>query len=271
MIDAEKTLRKKTAISLADAIAIGGAEAIETIGGPVLSVQLGRADTPKDGILPPVPIDLLSGRRDPATVIAAFQRAGLTEREMVALLGGLLTLEKVEKTRDADDWRQSGRPKFREPGKMGRMSEFKPLTDEDIAQAALEDDPEYQDPDDGWYIADSFGTRDDRFGQRLAKEDINDKNFNKYLKELQVVAKQNANDVANQFGWTGSIILDPNLSTAQGWLNKYSSTNIAYLKDLNIAYNSLTQLGAVYTGGKYENLLKNRPRKSLNDDGLNLF
>ena len=281
LIEAEKNLRKKTAITIADAVAIGGAEAIESIGGPVLPVQLGRADTPRDGQLPPVPIDLLSGQRSSAEVIRAFQRAGLTEREMVALLGGLLTLEKVEKTRDSEDWRQSNKPKFREPGKMGRMSEFRKLTDEDIAQAELEADPEYMDPDDGWYIADSFGSRDDRFGQRLAKEDINEKNFNKYLKELQTASsggsKKNKSsskvvDLSDEYGWTASLILDPNLQTAQTWLNKYSGTNLAYLKDLGVAYNSLTQLGAVYTGGKYENLLnKGTKRKSLNDDGLNLF
>ena len=61
LIETEKALRKKTAISIADAIAIGGAEAIESIGGPVLPVQLGRADTPKDGIIPTIPIDLFAG------------------------------------------------------------------------------------------------------------------------------------------------------------------------------------------------------------------
>jgi hypothetical protein len=180
----------------------------------------------------------------------------------------------VEKTRSSDDWKESARPKFREPGKMGRMSEFKALTDEDIAQAELEADPEYEDPDDNWYIADSFGTRDDRFGQRLAKDDISEKNFNKYLKEVQSAAKKTNKDSVsspNDFGWTASLLLDPNLPTAQTWLNKYSSGNLAFLKDLALSYNSVTQLGAQYTGGKYENLLKNRPRKSLNDDDLNLF
>jgi Peroxidase len=278
LIEAEKSLRKKTAISLADAVAIAGAEAIESIGGPVLPVQLGRADTPKDGILPNVPIDLLAGTRPLSQVTAAFANAGLTEREMTALLSGLLTLELVEKTRTADDWKQSTRPKFREAGKMGRMSEYKPVTDDDIAQAALEADPDYVSGDDDWYIADSFGTRDDRFGQRLGKDDINEKNFNKYLKELQVLNKKGSSTttVANdnggdEYGWIAKLLLDPSLPTVQTWWTKYAGTNLAYIKDLTIAYNSVTQLGAVYTGGKYENLLKNRPRKSLNNDDLNLF
>lgn len=278
LIDAEKALRKKTAITIADAVAIGGAEAIESIGGPVLPVQLGRADTPRDGLLPSIPIDLLSGSRPNSEVTAAFRNAGMTEREMTALLAGLLTLEKVEKSRKIDDWKQSGKPKFREPGKMGRMSEFRALTDEDIAQSELEADPEYEDPDDNWYIADSFGTKDDRFGQRLAKDDISEKTFNKYLKEITAAAGAKGKttvtkteDAVADYGWTVGLILDPALPTAQTWLNKYSGANLAFLKDLGIAYNSVTQLGAVYTGGKYENLLKNRPRKSLNSDDLNLF
>jgi Peroxidase len=277
LIEAEKALRKKTAISLADAVAIAGAEAIESIGGPVLPVQLGRADTPKDGVLPPIPIDLFSGSRPIAQVTSAFANAGLTEREMTALLSGLLTLERVEKTRSLDDWKQSTRPKFREAGKMGRMSEFKPLTDEDIAQAELEADADFVSGDDDWYIADSFGTRDDRFGQRLGKDEISEKNFNKYLKELQELYKKgnkgalSSSTQDDENGWIAELLLDPKLPTVQTWWTKYAGTNLAYIKDLTVAYNSVTQLGAVYTGGKYENLLKNKPRRSLNDDDLNLF
>jgi Peroxidase len=275
LIDAEKALRKKTAITLADAVAIGGAEAIESIGGPILTVQLGRADTPRDGSLSPLPINLLDGTRTPAEVTAAFVRAGLTEREMTALLAGLLTLEKVEKTRSTDDWKASARPKFREPGKMGRVSEFRRLTEEEIAQEAaqaeLEADPDYIDPMDDWYIADSFGSRENRFGQRLGKQDeINEKNFNKYLQQVEALAKQKKN-VGSEFGWTASVLLDPNLPTAQTWLAKYAGANLAFVKDLNGSYNAITQLGAVYTGGRYADLLQNKKRKSLNDDGLNLF
>lgn len=90
----------------------------------------------------------------------------------------------MEKTRTADDWKQSVRPKFRETGKMGGMSDFKALTEEDIKQAEIDAEllADGVSGDDAWYIADSFGTRDDRFGQRLAKDDISEKNFNKYLK-----------------------------------------------------------------------------------------
>jgi Peroxidase len=104
LIDAEKTLKRKTAITLADAIAIGGGEAIESIGGPVLPVQLGRADTPpqSSSISPDLSLDLFAGTHSTADIAKAFTRAGLTEREMTVLLCALLTLEIVEKSRSAD-------------------------------------------------------------------------------------------------------------------------------------------------------------------------
>lgn len=275
LVEAEKTLKRKTAVTIADAVAIGGAEAIESIGGPVLTVQLGRADAARNAPISSIPIDLFSGKRSSAEVAAAFSQAGMTEREMTALLSGLLTLETVRKRRTTDDWKQSTRPKFREQGKMGRMSDFKKLTDEDIAdaenQAELEADPDYEDPDDGWYIADSFGTRESRFGDRIGKEDITEKTFNVYLKQMMESEKKKEAEKIQDFGWIAALLLDPKSATTQTWLNKYASSNLNYLKDLGISFNSLTQLGAVYTGGKYENLLKGRPRKSLNDDDLNLF
>lgn len=269
LVEAENFFRKKNAISLADAIAIGGAEAIESIGGPVLPVQIGRADTPKNGKVGDVPIDLFSGKYSAEEVATVFRKAGLTDREMTALLTGLMNLEIVEKTRSVDDWRAPSKPTFREPGKLGRMSEFRKLTEEDFAQAELEADPEYEDPDDGWYISDSFGTRESRFGDRLGKDEISEKTFNKYVKELAEVAKKNGD--VSKFGWIAKVLTDPSSPTTQTWLGKYAGSNLNYIKDLSIAFNSITQLGAVYTGGKYENLLKDKPRKSLNDDGLNLF
>jgi hypothetical protein len=268
MIQAEKDLKKKVAVSIADCIAIAGAEAIESIGGPVLPVQLGRLEMDKKNLqFSPLPLDILSGNRPPSEVRDAFKNAGLTEREMTALLCGLLTLERVEKTRTTEDWKASTKAKFVERGKMGRMSDYKRLTDEDIL--AAEADEYDEDPDDGWYIADSFGGRDDRFGQRIAKDEINEKSFNKYIKDMNNYYVKNTGD--DVFGWIGEQIFDPDSPTTQSWLKKYADSNLSYTKDLGVAFNSITQLGAVYTGGKYENLLKNKPRKTLNNDDLNLF
>jgi hypothetical protein len=267
LIQAEKDLKRKTAVSIADCVAIAGAEAIESIGGPILTVQLGRMEVDKSKFqISPLPLDILSGSRSNKEVRDAFKNAGLTEREMTALLSGLLTLQLVEKNRTTEDWKQSTKPKFVERGKMGRMSDYKKLTDEDI-QAALNDEYE-EDPDDGWYIADSFGGKDDRFGQRLAKDTITEKTFNLYMKDLLGSTKKKT-EVS--YGWIGEQILDPDTPVCQAWLKKYADSNLYYVKDLSQSFNSITQLGAIYTGGKYENLLKNRPRKSLNSDDLNLF
>jgi hypothetical protein len=269
LIQAEKDLKRKTAVSIADCVAIAGAEAIESIGGPVLPVQLGRMDLEKGAApaISPLSLDILSGKKSPQEVRDAFAQAGITEREMTALLMGLLTLERVEKTRTVDDWKQSAKPKYVERGKMGRVSDYKRLTDEDIK--AAEEDEYDEDPDDGWYIAESFGTRDDRFGARIAKDDLNEKNFNKYIKELNTFyIKGQGDDV---YGWIGTQMVDPSSPTSQAWMKRYSDSNLSYTKDLGVSFNAITQLGAVYTGGKYENLLKKGPRKSLNDGDLNLF
>jgi len=269
LVQAEKDLKRKTAVSIADCVAIAGAEAIESIGGPVLPVQLGRMDLEK-GKAPAISdlsLDVLSGKKSPQEVRDAFAKAGLTEREMTALLAGLLTLEVVEKTRSSEDWKQSAKPKYVERGKMGRVSDYKRLTDEDIK--AAEEDEYDEDPDDGWYIAESFGTRDDRFGARIAKDDLNEKNFNKYLKQLNTFHFKN--EGADVYGWIGKQMFDSSNPTSQAYVKKYSDSNLAYTKDLGVAFNAITQLGAVYTGGKYENLLKKGPRKSLNDGDMNLF
>ena len=266
-------MQRLSAITTADSVALAGSEAVESIGGPTLSVQLGRMDAGPKAALSPLPLNLLSGEISKDDVSKAFRRSGLTEREMTAILGGLLTISAVEEGRDKSagaDWMKSNKTQFRERGKMGRMSEFKRLTDEDIAK---ELSSEFEDEDDGpnemgdeeVYIADSFGSRDQIYGNK-SSNNLDSKNFNRYLKELNASASaKNPNGKEQQFGWIGSLILDKNTPMTQAWLAKYAASTLNYNKDLGIAYNSITQLGAEFTGGKYENLLKNKPRKSLND------
>merc|ERR1712238_586952 len=84
-----------------------------------------------------------------------------------------------------------------------------------------------------------------------------------YLKDLT-----KATAAITQYSWVGSFLLSKDLPTAQSWVAKYGAKPLVYEKDLKVAYNAVTQLGAEFTGGKYESLLKNRKRKSLNDDEL---
>ncbi len=265
IVDSKKSLKKLTSITIADAVALGGTEAIEAIGGPNLSVQVGRTDAPKGQVFTKdVPLDLLSGKHSLEEVRAAFFRSGLTEREMTAILGAQLTLEAAEKERDPRDWSKSERKSFRERGKMGRMSEFKRLTDDDIAaelaKDGVDDDDEPGLFDDEPYIADTFGTRAQSFGKTAG--DLTDKNFNKYLQELNKYVRK---PTEQPYGWIGNLILDPKNPSCGIWLGKYAQSYLNYQKDLGTAFNSLTQLGGEYTGGKYDNLLRDRPRKSLND------
>lgn len=252
-------LKKLSSITTGDAVALGGAAAVESIGGPFLSVQLGRLEPDNKKDFSSLDLTVLSGTAAPSAVTKAFLSAGLTEREMTALLSTLCTIDTVRKTRSTEDWKQSARPKFREAGKMGRASEFKPLTEQDIAD--LEDE-EFEDRDEDWYIADSFGTRDQAFGAKVA-DDLSEKNFNKFVKELYETGKKGGN--IDKFGWTTAVLLDKQNPVTQSWLQKYAGSYLNYNKDLSIAYNAVTQLGAEFTGGKYESLLKNKKRKTLND------
>ncbi len=121
------------------------------------------------------------------------------------------------------------------------------MTKEDIAQAELEAKGALEDPDNGWYVADSFGTRAERFGDRLAKDDIDEKTFNKHIKMVASYGKaspkeKDAIDVEiAKYGWVAKFLLDPSIPTAQTWLSKCGSSNLSYLKELNYAYNSMTR------------------------------
>lgn len=271
LIEAKKNLKKMSSITIADAVALAGAEAVNAVGGPILPTQLGRTDASQKAPIPASmpPLDLFTGEAGDDAVVTAFRTAGLTEREMTALLGCLLSVDLIEKSIPEGDWKQSTKPKFREAGKIGRMSEFKKLTDEDIeaelAKDGVDDDEESYtvSGDDGWYIADTFGTADSRFGKSLTNEKPE---LSAALKNL----KKNP-DSGGQYSWIGGLLLSKDLPTAQSWVAKYGSKPLVYEKDLKVAYNAVTQLGAEYTGGKYESLLKNKKRKTLNDDELDFL
>ena len=274
LIEAKKNLKRLSSITIADAVALAGAEAVAAVGGPVLPTQLGRTDAASSSPIPRgmPPLNLLTGEVDNAVVYEAFRTSGLTEREMTALLGCLLSIDSIEKATPGGDWKANSKPKFREAGKMGRMSEFKALSDEDIASELAKDgaDDDVDEGesytvsgDDGWYIADTFGGADDKFGKRVSKE----------KPELSMALRNLAKTTSatTQYSWIVGLLLSKDLPTAQSWVTKYGSKPLLYEKDLKVAYNALTQLGGEYTGGKYESLLKNKKRKTLNDDDLDFL
>ncbi|KAL7437748.1 hypothetical protein ACHAXH_003705 [Discostella pseudostelligera] len=273
LLESKKNLKKLSSITIADAVALAGAESVAAVGGPVLPTQLGRTDVNPKAPVPSSmpPLNLFTGELDNTIVVETFRSSGLTEREMTALLGCLLSIDSLEKATPEGDWKESSKPKFREAGKIGRMSEFKALSDEDIASELAKDGADDEDDgesytvsgDDGWYIADTFGTADDKFGKRVStiKPELSTA-----LKNLDKVTS-----ATTQYSWIRSFLLSKDLPTAQSWVNKYGSKPLLYEKDLKVAYNSLTQLGVEYTGGKYESLLKNKKRKTLNDDEMDFL
>ncbi|EED89747.1 predicted protein [Thalassiosira pseudonana CCMP1335] len=269
LVEAKKNLKKLSSITIADAVALAGAEAVNAVGGPVLPTQLGRTDAAQKAPIPSSmpPLTLFAGDQSNELVLETFKSSGLTEREMTALLGCLLSIDTIEKATPEGDWKASKKPKFREAGKIGRMSEFKALSDEDIANELAKDSEEDEgesytvDGDDGWYIADTFGTQKDRFGQNVANGNGDANNFSSTLKNLQK-EKQGG----TQYAWIREFLL-----SKATWVTKYGSKPLVYEKDLKVAYNAVTQLGAEYTGGKYESLLKNKKRKTLNDDELDFL
>merc|ERR1712127_144334 len=269
--DAQKNLKRLSSITIADAVALAGAEAVNAVGGPILPTQLGRMDSAAKAPVPASmpPLNLFTGEVGNDIVADTFRTAGLTEREMTALLGCLLSVDSIEKSTPEGDWKQNSKPKFREAGKIGRMSEFKALTDEDIeaelAKDGADDDEESYtvSGDDGWYIADTFGTADSRFGKSLTSD----------KPQLSAVFKTLSKTAAAspQYSWVGDLLTSKDVPTAQSWAQKYGSKPLLYEKDLKVAYNAATQLGGEFTGGKYENLLKNKKRKTLNDDELDFL
>lgn len=106
--EAQRALKRTNALTLADLIALSGAEAVAAVGGPEISVQLGRTDSPKlleditavtkggrsaaesRGILPGVDLDSAG----PEAWLAAFRRSGFTEREAAVLMGTYCVLKQ---------------------------------------------------------------------------------------------------------------------------------------------------------------------------------
>lgn len=270
LTESQKALRRTNALTLADLIALAGAEAVAAVGGPEISVQLGRTDSEtlledikavkKGGIdeaskrkIVPA-IDLEKAKKDPSIVLAAFRRSGLSEREATALLGTLAVLDSVTEL----DLAASAAPKAR--GKIGRgggKATKAPLVDlYGTADGDEEPDVDKMEGDlDDFYIADAFGTKKDAYGKRANSAKSSEANFNQFFVSLE-------SDSVQPTSWVESAILsDPN---SKIWINKYSTERLTYIKDVSKTFYRITQLGAQYTGGKYAALLDNREIAKLN-------
>ena len=89
-------------------------------------------------------------------------------------------------------------------------------------------------------------TYDDGYLRTSGKE-FNLKNFNKFIKEMydgNMKKPLTAAAAEEKYGWTTSILLDKQNPVTETWVKKYAGSYLSYNKDLQVAYNAVTQLGA---------------------------
>jgi len=294
LTESQKALKRTNALTLADLVALAGAEAVAAVGGPEISVQLGRTDA--DDLNDKVkavraggkkaasqydcaPAIDLEKRDDPKIVLAAFGKAGFTEREATALLGTLAVLDNAAtlassaSASSSTTTTEQDRGAAKQRGKIGRYSdggaEKKPKAAQplfDLYGTADGDEDAIVDKMDGdiddFYIADAFGSRKEAYGRRVGSSAsaagtsggaISEATFNQYFAVLQ-----EDNEPAT---WVDNALLAD--SQTKVWVNKYSTERLTYLKDLAKTFYRITEVGAEYTGGKYAALLDNRAPKKL--------
>jgi len=89
-------LKRTTEITMADLVAFAGAEAIETVGGPRVVVQIGKIDpTTITTNIKEYPDLSSTGKNNGEGVLNAFQRSGLTERDVALVYGTIIAVENV--------------------------------------------------------------------------------------------------------------------------------------------------------------------------------
>ncbi|GJY38241.1 putative L-ascorbate peroxidase 6 [Tanacetum coccineum] len=83
IMEAKKMVNEKQPVSMADTIAVAGAEAVSLCGGPTIPIRLGRLDSmvpDPEGKLPEETLDAFGLKQ-------SFQRKGFSTQELVALSG----------------------------------------------------------------------------------------------------------------------------------------------------------------------------------------
>jgi hypothetical protein len=132
LVEIRAKLRRSTEITMADVVAFAGAEAVESLGGPRIVVQLGKLDYSSDE----APMTIYNLNNGPET-IAAFSKAGMTEREATLLVGAIASMSKVVESVDGattggntinddddDEPNEMGDPKVDFPSSFGAPSQI---------------------------------------------------------------------------------------------------------------------------------------------------
>eukprot|EP00587_Corethron_hystrix_P008022 CAMPEP_0113311404 /NCGR_PEP_ID=MMETSP0010_2-20120614/8654_1 /TAXON_ID=216773 ORGANISM="Corethron hystrix, Strain 308" /NCGR_SAMPLE_ID=MMETSP0010_2 /ASSEMBLY_ACC=CAM_ASM_000155 /LENGTH=334 /DNA_ID=CAMNT_0000167035 /DNA_START=404 /DNA_END=1408 /DNA_ORIENTATION=- /assembly_acc=CAM_ASM_000155 len=108
-------IKKTTEITMADVVAFAGAESIETLGGPRITIQLGKLDSNKPPKNPSyVDLSTTDG------IVNGFVKAGLSEREVALIFGAIGSMEKIVAATKKDD------DDMEEENEMGDVAVFIP-------------------------------------------------------------------------------------------------------------------------------------------------
>lgn len=114
--DIAKLIKRTTEITMADVVTFAGAEAIESVGGPRIVVQLGKLDSKKGATKAPTIVDVTNGKE----VLQNFSRVGLSEREVALLYGTIGSMDIIAQSyKSTDDLDE-------EPNEMGDVEVFIP-------------------------------------------------------------------------------------------------------------------------------------------------
>jgi len=113
-----KLIKRTTEITMADVVTFAGAEAIESVGGPRIVLQLGKLDPKKSPSITTI-VDVSNGKE----VIDNFSRVGLSEREVALLYGAIGSMDSIAQSYKSSN---SADEIDDEPNEMGDVDVFIP-------------------------------------------------------------------------------------------------------------------------------------------------
>eukprot|EP01031_Cornospumella_fuschlensis_P030950 gene30949-37406_t len=208
----QKDLKRTTTVGIADVIAFGGAEALESVGAGRVTVQIGRFDLPTSAspARPSASSFLLSSSTALADLVSVGQLAGIGKTEVLLLLCALYEVERV-----ASSGKSAG-------GGTGE-----------------EDDDEQE--EDAWQdsVPRTFGAPQQIYGQRVGQADFSAQGV------ADLLSQRNSNRPRSLYG---SLLLQDTASVRAA-LSKYSGPNgdAAFRKDVVQTYLAITKIGEAYT------------------------
>ena len=218
----QSDLQDTNAVSFADITAFAGAEAMETMGSPRITVQLGRVDAKKANEKPPT--FNVWGDSSEAPVAKAkslFTSSGLSARDIAALVGAHGEIDRILQQRQAN-------------------------INADKKEKAADDDSSSEfDSDEGDemdFVPISFGRRDMIYGEKLANS------FgNSYIRNLLSAVKKSAQSEIRLSLLDRLLIEDEEV---KGAAKSLASSDKAFEEAVVAAYNSLAVLGQAYSRSK---------------------